>query len=118
VSHYRVVTRYRAHTLVRVSLESGRTHQIRVHMAHVHYPVVGDPVYGGRLKLPAGCSDALAAALRGFRRQALHATRLGLIHPVTGEELSWARPMPEDMQALVDELARDVQQHARDDEHA
>jgi 23S rRNA pseudouridine1911/1915/1917 synthase len=118
VSHYRVVTRYRAHTLVRVSLESGRTHQIRVHMAHVHYPVVGDPVYGGRLKLPAGCSDALAAALRGFRRQALHATRLGLIHPVTGEELSWARPMPEDMQTLVDELARDVQQHARDDEHA
>ena len=117
VSHYRVVTRYRAHTLVRVSLESGRTHQIRVHMAHIKYPVVGDPVYGGRLKLPVGCSEALAAALRGFRRQALHATRLGLIHPVTGEELSWARPMPADMQQLVDELARDVQQHAQDNKY-
>ena len=118
VSHYRVVTRYRAHTLVRVSLESGRTHQIRVHLAHVHYPVVGDPVYGGRLKLPAGCGDTLTAALRGFRRQALHATRLGLIHPVSGEELSWARPMPEDMQQLVDALAQDAQQHAQGDENA
>ncbi len=118
VSHYRVVTRYRAHTLARVSLESGRTHQIRVHMAHAHYPVVGDPVYGGRLKLPAGCSDTLTAALRGFRRQALHATRLGLIHPVSGEELSWARPMPEDMQQLVDALAQDLQQHAPGDEYA
>ena len=117
VSHYRVVTRYRAHTLVRVSLESGRTHQIRVHLAHVHYPVVGDPVYGGRLKLPAGCGEVLTHALRGFRRQALHATRLGLIHPVTGEELSWTRPMPEDMQQLVDALAQDAQQQAAGDKH-
>ncbi|HUT41963.1 MAG TPA: 23S rRNA pseudouridine(1911/1915/1917) synthase RluD, partial [Gammaproteobacteria bacterium] len=81
VTHYRVEERYRAHTLVRVRLETGRTHQIRVHMAHHHTPVVGDPVYGGRLRLPAGAGTALQAELAGFRRQALHATRLELQHP-------------------------------------
>ena len=107
VTHYRVIERYRSHTLVSVKLETGRTHQIRVHMAHIHYPIVGDPVYGGRLKLPAGCSEALAQSLRGFRRQALHAFRLGLIHPGSGEEMSWELPLPEDMQQLIRLLQED-----------
>ena len=114
VSHYRVVTRYRAHTLVKVKLESGRTHQIRVHMLHLRNPVLGDPVYGGRLKLPPQSSESLTAMLRGFRRQALHATRLGLIHPASGEAMEWSRPVPADMQALMDALAQDVQEHRAD----
>ena len=111
VSHYRVVQRYRAHTLTRVKLESGRTHQIRVHMAHLRYPVLGDPVYCGRLKLPAGSSDELTRTLREFQRQALHATRLGLIHPISGKVLEWTCPVPSDMQNLMDELQRDLQLH-------
>ncbi len=114
VSHYRVVARYRAHTLVEVSLETGRTHQIRVHLAHRGFPIVGDPVYGGRLKIPAGASPELAVALHGFRRQALHATGLGLEHPVTGAHMEWERPPPADMQRLIDVLAADKQASERD----
>jgi 23S rRNA pseudouridine1911/1915/1917 synthase len=101
VTHYRIVKRYRAHTLVRVQLETGRTHQIRVHLAHIGYPIVGDPVYGGRRRLPAGCSPALAAALGAFPRQALHAARLALAHPLTGRALEWEAPMPDDMTRLL-----------------
>ncbi len=111
ISHYRVAARYRAHTLVDVKLATGRTHQIRVHMAYIHFPVVGDPVYGGRLKLPKNCSETLKIALRGFRRQALHAGRLGLKHPVTGEELSWQCEMPSDMLSLIDALEQDAREH-------
>jgi len=111
ISHYRVAARYRAHTLVNVTLATGRTHQIRVHMAYIHFPVVGDPVYGGRLKLPKNCSETLKLALRGFRRQALHAARLGLKHPVTGEELSWQCELPSDMLSLIETLAQDVSLH-------
>jgi 23S rRNA pseudouridine1911/1915/1917 synthase len=107
VTHYRIVERYRAHTLVRVQLETGRTHQIRVHLAHIGYPIVGDPVYGGRRKLPAGCSPALAGALSAFPRQALHAARLALAHPVTGRPLEWEAPVPEDMARLTAALQRD-----------
>lgn len=103
VTHYRVAERYAHHTLARLKLETGRTHQIRVHMAHIHYALVGDPVYG-RLRLPAGAGAALTEALRGFRRQALHATRLALVHPETGEHCQWESPMPDDMQALVQAL--------------
>jgi len=109
VTHYRVVERFRAHTLIRVKLETGRTHQIRVHMAYVHFPLLGDPVYGGRLKLPKGCSEELAQTLRQFRRQALHAARLGIIHPQTGEALSWEAPLPPDMQKLLAVLQDDAQ---------
>ena len=83
VTHYRVLDRYRAHTRIQVQLETGRTHQIRVHMAHRNYPLVGDPLYGGRLKQPAGATEALRQALHKFPRQALHARKLGLIHPAT-----------------------------------
>ncbi|HEY4749542.1 MAG TPA: 23S rRNA pseudouridine(1911/1915/1917) synthase RluD [Steroidobacteraceae bacterium] len=100
-THYRVLRRFRAHTLTRVTLESGRTHQIRVHLAHIGFPVVGDPVYGGRRRIPAGCASALAAQLAGFPRQALHAARLALSHPLTGRELEWQAPLPADMQGLI-----------------
>jgi 23S rRNA pseudouridine1911/1915/1917 synthase len=112
LTHYRVEERYRAHTLVRVQLESGRTHQIRVHMAHLHIPIVGDPVYGGRLRLPPGASSELQEQLVGFRRQALHAARLTLTHPSSGETVSWTAPLPADMARLIEVLRADVQQPA------
>jgi 23S rRNA pseudouridine1911/1915/1917 synthase len=108
VTEYRVLERYRAHTLLQLKLQSGRTHQIRVHMAHIHYPIVGDPVYGGRLRMPSGASERLRAALQGFRRQALHAFRLGLKHPVSGEWLEWTVPVPADMAALIEALRADA----------
>ena len=114
VTHYRVEERYRAHTLVRVQLETGRTHQIRVHMAHQHFPVLGDPVYGGRLRLPKGADAAFREVISGFRRQALHATQLGLVHPATGELMSWQAAVPDDMAALIAVLQEDARQHASD----
>lgn len=101
VTHYRLEQRFKRYTLIRVKLETGRTHQIRVHMTHINYPLVGDQVYGGRFQMPADCSPALAEALRSFKRQALHATKLGLEHPETGGYLEWEQPMPEDMQNLI-----------------
>ena len=108
VSHYRIEKKFRAHTLLRVKLESGRTHQIRVHMAHLKHPLVGDPVYGGRLHLPKGASPALISALQGFKRQALHAARLGLVHPVSGKNVEWEAPMPDDMRVLLKVLEKDA----------
>lgn len=108
VTHYRVLERFRAHTLVRAELESGRTHQIRVHLAHIGFPVVGDPLYGGRRRIPAGCTPDLAAALGAFRRQALHAERLALTHPVTGRKMEWQAPLPADMQGLLAALEQDA----------
>ncbi len=105
VTHYRLEQRFKRHTLVRVKLETGRTHQIRVHMAHIHYPLVGDQVYGGRFQMPADCSDKLEQVLRNFKRQALHAVKLGLEHPHSGEYCEWEQPVPEDMQQLLDALA-------------
>ena len=107
VTHYRVLKRFRGHTLLKVMLETGRTHQIRVHLAHAGFPVVGDPVYGGRRRLVANATPRLEAQLRGFKRQALHAARLSLTHPTTGRELAWEAPLPEDMQQLLDALAAD-----------
>jgi 23S rRNA pseudouridine1911/1915/1917 synthase len=112
VSHYRVLKKYRAHTLLQVTLESGRTHQIRVHMAHLRFPVLGDPVYGTRVRLPPGADARLVELLRGFRRQALHAARLALTHPRTGARLQWAASVPPDMSALMQALARDAAEHA------
>jgi 23S rRNA pseudouridine1911/1915/1917 synthase len=108
ITHYRVLERFRAHTHITVKLETGRTHQIRLHMAHINFPLVGDPVYGGRLRLPAGVSEELRQCLQQFPRQALHAARLGLDHPRTGEALSWSAPLPEDMQQLLVLLRQDA----------
>jgi 23S rRNA pseudouridine1911/1915/1917 synthase len=108
VTHYRVIRRYRAHTHVRIELETGRTHQIRVHLAHARYPLVGDKVYGGRLAMPKGASEELRQALREFPRQALHAARLKLAHPVTGRPLECASPLPADMRTLLEVLGRDA----------
>jgi 23S rRNA pseudouridine1911/1915/1917 synthase len=107
VTHYRVARRFRAHTLVRVTLETGRTHQIRVHLAHIGFPVVGDPQYGGRRRIPAGSSPALAAELAAFPRQALHAARLGLAHPVSGRQMQWQAPVPADLERLLAALEAD-----------
>lgn len=108
VTHYRVLERFRGHTHVRVRLETGRTHQIRVHMAHIHCPLVGDPVYGGRPRIPKGTGEALRQALRRFPRQALHAVRLTLRHPLQGVEMSWESPLPEDVLALLAVLRADL----------
>ena len=104
-SHYRIRQRFAAHTLVSVQLETGRTHQIRVHMAHIGHPLVGDPVYGGRLGIPAGATPRLETALRSFSRQALHAARLELTHPASGERSSFESPWPIDLQQLISVLA-------------
>jgi len=107
ITHYRIEKRFRAHTLVRVTLETGRTHQIRVHLAHIGFPVVGDPAYGGRRRIPRGSSPALAAELEAFPRQALHAARLKLVHPLTHREHEWRSPIPEDMRGLLAALEAD-----------
>ncbi|WP_094751519.1 23S rRNA pseudouridine(1911/1915/1917) synthase RluD [Psychromonas sp. CD1] len=108
VTHYRVAEKYRAHTRLRLRLETGRTHQIRVHMAHIGHVLAGDPVYGGRPRPPKGASEMLTTTLRNFKRQALHATMLRLEHPITGEIMEWHAPVPEDMQKLSAVLRADA----------
>ncbi len=108
VTHYTVAERFRAHTLVDVRLETGRTHQIRVHFAHRRHALLGDPVYGGRLALPKGASDELVTMLRSFKRQALHAAALEFAHPASGETVTVSIDPPQDMLALIDVLRRDA----------
>ncbi|OOG64002.1 23S rRNA pseudouridine(1911/1915/1917) synthase [Rhodanobacter sp. B04] len=115
VTHYRLRERFRAHSLLQCQLETGRTHQIRVHLAHINHPLIGDPLYGGGLKLPKGATPELTAALRGFRRQALHAERLSFEHPVTGELLAFGAERPADQLALIEALRADLLQHGSDD---
>ena len=107
ITHYRVTRRFANHTRIAVNLETGRTHQIRVHMAYRHYPLVGDATYGGRPRIPKGASGELIDMLRGFPRQALHAQVLGLVHPESGEEMRFECPLPEDIIALLDVLDRE-----------
>jgi len=108
VTHYRIGQRFRAHTRVDVQLQTGRTHQIRVHLAHIGFPVVGDPAYGGRRRLPRGASSDLIAALQNLKRQALHAARLALAHPLTGRAVQWEAPLPADMRQLLAALQADA----------
>ncbi|HEY7379212.1 MAG TPA: 23S rRNA pseudouridine(1911/1915/1917) synthase RluD [Steroidobacteraceae bacterium] len=113
ITHYRVVARFRAHTHVRVSLETGRTHQIRVHFAHLRHPLVGDRTYGGRLLLPRGATAELVKALREFPRQALHAGRLKLRHPQSGERVEFQAPLPADLRGLLAVLRKDAAEQGR-----
>ncbi len=108
ITHYRVRERFRAHTFVECRLETGRTHQIRVHMAHAKHPIVGDPLYAGSYRQPKGATPELAETLRAFRRQALHAEKLEFVHPVTGETISSQVPMPADMALLISTLRADT----------
>jgi len=112
VTHYRIEKRFRQHTLARVRLETGRTHQIRVHMEHVGYPIVGDPLYGGRKRFPKGATPELRETLEHFKRQALHAAKLTLTHPKSGKRVSFDAPLPEDLQGLIDMLQRDMDENA------
>lgn len=101
ITHFRVLEKFRAHSYLKLQLETGRTHQIRVHMAYRQHPLVGDPMYAGRLHIPAGTGSELAAGLRSFSRQALHAARLSLAHPTSGESMEWQSPIPADMRELL-----------------
>lgn len=109
VTHYRIMEHFRAHTRLRLRLESGRTHQIRVHMAYINHPLVGDPLYGGRPRPPKEASEHFISVLRGFNRQALHATMLRLYHPISGIQMEWHAPLPEDMVELINALKADTE---------
>ncbi|MDH3327389.1 MAG: 23S rRNA pseudouridine(1911/1915/1917) synthase RluD [Gammaproteobacteria bacterium] len=111
ITHYRIGKRYRSHTLLNVKLETGRTHQIRVHMAHIKYPIIGDAVYGGRLRIPRHSSDVFLDGLRAFRRQALHAKLLGFVHPETNEYMEWEAELPDDMKNLINLLEDDLKEY-------
>jgi len=115
VTHYRVLEKYRLHTRLRLRLETGRTHQIRVHMAHITHPLVGDQGYGGRPRPPKNSTPELLAKLRSFKRQALHAAMLSLYHPITGELMTWHADLPDDFVELVELLQADNKLNAQDE---
>ena len=106
VTHYRAIERFKSHTHVKAILETGRTHQIRVHLSHIGHSLIGDPVYGGRVRFPKKASDELKQALLNFKRQALHSKKLTLTHPISGELMSWKAPLPDDMQELLEVLKK------------
>ncbi|MCK5817657.1 MAG: 23S rRNA pseudouridine(1911/1915/1917) synthase RluD [Psychromonas sp.] len=108
VTHYRLAEKYRAHTRLRLRLETGRTHQIRLHMSHLGHALIGDPVYGGRPRPPKGASETVKKTLRDFKRQALHACMLSLKHPITSEVMKWHAPTPDDMADLALVLREDT----------
>lgn len=116
VTHYRVAEHFREHTRIRLRLETGRTHQIRVHMSYLQHPLLGDTAYGGRARIPTGASQELTDMIRGFDRQALHAVMLRFEHPVTGEELEFHAPVPDDMVAMTEALRKDTEEHGLPDE--
>ena len=114
ITHFRVIEKFRAYTHLRLKLETGRTHQIRVHMAHIKHPLLGDQVYGGRPRLPKGASEDFIGVLRGFQRQALHAAPLSLFHPETEEWMTWKAPLPQDMQDLLKAVKKDTEDNPQD----
>ena len=109
ITHYRIISRYRSHTHVQLNLETGRTHQIRVHMAHINHRLVGDPLYGGRLQMPVASSPGLTNILQNFKRQALHAKSLTFMHPETGRQVSWEVETTTDMRELLVALRSDYE---------
>ena len=109
ITHYRIISRYRSHTHVQLNLETGRTHQIRVHMAHINHRLVGDPLYGGRLQMPVASSPGLTNILQNFKRQALHAKSLTFMHPETGRQVSWEVETTNDMRELLVALRSDYE---------
>lgn len=115
VTHYRVMEKYRLHTRLRLRLETGRTHQIRVHMSHITHPLVGDPTYGGRPRPPKNATPELLTKLRSFKRQALHAAMLSLYHPITGELMTWHADLPDDFVELIELLKTDSKLNSVDD---
>ena len=116
VTHYRVAEHFREHTRIRLRLETGRTHQIRVHMSYLQHPLLGDTAYGGRARIPTGASEELTEMIRGFDRQALHAVMLRFDHPVTGEELEFHAPVPDDMVEMTEALRKDTEEFGLPDE--
>jgi len=108
VTQVRVERKFRHHCLIRAELETGRTHQIRVHLSWRGFPLVGDPLYAGRARMPPAAADELRAALMQFKRQALHAAHLSLRHPRSGETMQWSQPPPEDFQGLLAQLEADL----------
>ncbi|MCA3937617.1 23S rRNA pseudouridine(1911/1915/1917) synthase RluD [Vibrio vulnificus] len=117
VTHFRVAEHFREHTRIRLRLETGRTHQIRVHMSYLQHPLLGDAAYGGRARIPAGASEYVTAMIRNFDRQALHAVMLRFEHPITGEEMEFHAPVPDDMVELTETLRRDAQEYGLPDEY-
>ncbi|MEJ6473353.1 23S rRNA pseudouridine(1911/1915/1917) synthase RluD [Pseudoalteromonas piscicida] len=111
ITHYRVAEKFRAHTRLRLRLETGRTHQIRVHMAYLNHPLIGDQLYGGRPRPPRNATAGLTEQLREFKRQALHAIKLSIAHPISGEMMTWEAPVPEDMVKLVAALREDTKEN-------
>lgn len=116
ITHYRVAEKFLDHTHLKLRLETGRTHQIRVHMSHLKFPIIGDPLYSGRYRVPTRITPELKEKLSGFKRQALHASLLGLKHPATDEYVEWRAPMPSDMQALRDELVANREYYSSQDD--
>ena len=115
VTHYRVAEHFREHTRIRLRLETGRTHQIRVHMSYLQHPLLGDIAYGGRARIPKGASDELTDMIRGFDRQALHAVMLRFAHPTTTEEMEFHAPVPDDMVEMAEALRLDAKENPLDD---
>jgi len=105
-THYRAIDRFKSHTHVKAILETGRTHQIRVHLSYVGHSLIGDPMYGGRVRFPKKASEELKKALNNFKRQALHSKKLTLTHPISGESMSWKAPLPDDMLELLEVLKK------------
>jgi 23S rRNA pseudouridine1911/1915/1917 synthase len=105
-THYRAIDRFKSHTHVKAVLETGRTHQIRVHLSYVGHSLIGDPMYGGRVRFPKKASEELKEALLNFKRQALHSKKLTLTHPISGESMSWKTPLPDDMLELLEVLKK------------
>ncbi|MBC7005903.1 23S rRNA pseudouridine(1911/1915/1917) synthase RluD [Photobacterium sp. BZF1] len=115
ITRFRVAEHFREHTRIILRLETGRTHQIRVHMSYLSHPLIGDAIYGGRPRPPKNASDELIQALRAFDRQALHARMLRLEHPITGELMEWRAPLPIDMVAMISILRKDKEEHQEEE---